>query len=129
MPYTIKWHQPGKVIQSHFAGDISVEEMRESSAKAIEMFAEGTPPIHLVTDMSHVKKFSTNFLEIRTALPYLEHPSMGWHAFYGALPLFTSFINMYAKIVNVRVRTFKTYEQAIRFVAEQDSAVLVKTEE
>ncbi len=125
MPFSIGWHQQGKVIASQFRGAVTLEEMRESSNTAIAMFAEGTPPIHFITDMSQIKSFSTNFMEIRRALVYLDHPAMGWHAFYAAPPLSTSFINVYTQVIKVRVKTFKTYEQAITFLAEQDPSVTV----
>lgn len=125
MAYTIGWYQEGKVIESAFFGDVSIDEMRESSAKAIEMFAEGNPPIHFVTDLSQIKSFSKSFLEIRAALTYLEHPAMGWHAFYAAPPMSGSFINLYSQVLKVRVKSVRTREQALKFIAENDAAVVI----
>lgn len=125
MPYTREWVEHGRIIRTAFTGALTIAELKQSSDEAMEMMEQGNAPVHIITDLTHLKQFPTNLLQVKDALPHLAHPSMGWQTFYGAPSLATSLIGIFGHIARARTRAFPTYEQAVRFLKEQDSTLTV----
>lgn len=125
MPYTMDWLQEGKVIISRAYGTLTLHELRASMPKHIAMLNSGMAPVHILTDISSLKLSPANPIEVRDSVTYLSHPAMGWHAFYGSVSLASSLINVYSQVMRVHVKVFNNYEQAIKFLAEQDPLVLI----
>lgn len=123
MAYSMEWLQEGKVIISRAQGTLTLDELRQSMPQHIAMFEAGTPPVHILTDITNVRLSAANPIQVRETLTYIDHPLMGWQAFYGSVSLASSLINAYSQVIKVRVKIFRSYEQAIKFLAEQDPAV------
>lgn len=123
MPHTIEWLQEGKVIMSRFYGVLTMQEMFEATPEYIALFEEGNPPVHIITDMSGLTQYPTNLLQTREALSYMGHEGMGWQAYYGAPALASSLINVFTTVMQTRLSTFRSFDLAIAFLHEKDSAV------
>lgn len=125
MPYTLDWLQEGKVIISRAYGTLTLAELRASMPKHVAMLDSGSAPVHIITDITNLKLSPANPIEVRDTVSYLNHASMGWHAFYGSVSLASSLINVYSQVMRVRVKVFNTYEQAVKFLEEHDATVLI----
>lgn len=123
MSHTIQWYQQGRIIKSAFQGVLTIDEMKQVSDEAIVLLGQGQAPVHIITDLHEMKQFPTNIMQAKDTLAYFSHPSMGWHVFYGAPTLATSLISVFGKVTNAHARAFRTEEQALKFLMEQDATL------
>jgi len=125
MPHTREWIEVGRVAKTVFSGILTIAELKQASDEALMFLAEGQAPVHFITDLTELKQFPTNLLEVKDTLAYTSHPSMGWQAFYGAPALASSLIGIFGQLARAKMRTFRSYEQAVRFIIEQDPTVTI----
>lgn len=123
MPHTIDWLQEGKVLISRFEGVLTIQEMFDSTSEYIALFEGGNPPIHIITDLSNLKKFPTSLMQVRDAYAYLKHEKAGWLVYYGAPALASSLINVFNTIEQLPLGNFRSYEQALAFLHDKDKTV------
>lgn len=125
MPHTREWIEVGRVAKTVFHGVLTIDELKVASDEALVFLAEGQAPVHFITDLTNLKQFPTNLLQVKDTLAYTSHPAMGWQAFYGAPSLATSLIGIFGHLTQAKMRAFHTYEQAVRFIAAQDPTVTI----
>lgn len=125
MPYTREWIEYGRIIKTAFNGALTLPELKQSSEEASAMMEEGQAPVHIITDLTHLKQFPTNLLQVKDALPHLSHPAIGWQVFYGAPSLAMSLIGIFGHVSRTRTRAFVTYEQAVQFLKSQDATLKI----
>lgn len=123
MPQTVEWLQEGKIILSKISGVLTIDEIRETSPLYVQMLDAGSAPVHIITGMQGLVLYPTNLLQLKDAMPSLNHPSMGWQVFYGAPPLARSLINVFSTITRSDFSNFRSLEQAVAFLHEKDAAV------
>lgn len=126
MPHTHEWVEPRRVAKTMFTGILTVDELKQVSDEAIADMEEGQAPVHFITDLTALTQFPTNLLQVKDALVYISHPSMGWQVFFGAPALATSLIGIFGHIAHARMRAFRTYEQAIRFLKSEDATLTLE---
>ncbi len=125
MPHTNEWLEVGRIAKTVFHGVMTIDELKVDSEEALVFLAEGQAPVHFIIDLTNLKQFPTNLLQIKDTLVYTSHPSVGWQAFYGAPALASSLIGIFGQLARAKMRTFRSYEQSVRFIIEQDPTVTI----
>lgn len=68
MPYELSWFDDKKrVILIRVTGEFTLEESQKSSDEIRSYIVQGTPPVHLIGDLTGLQRLPRNISEIRRA--------------------------------------------------------------
>jgi hypothetical protein len=125
MGYEISWYIPGRVVQAIFTGTISSEEAAAASAMTAQFIQDGDPPqVHLVADTTRLERFPTNLnLLNRSASKHLWQPKLGWTIVISTNSTTRLISGIITQVARVRFRMFPTFDEGIRFLADQDATL------
>lgn len=120
MPFEISWQHENRVILGRYYGVMSLDDLVNWDTSVAQYLNTGTPPIHLILDVSEVTKFPTNVLQLRNHLNNLSHPSKGWTLLVGSSSLINSLTTIVTQLAHSKFRPFKTTSAALDFLAKED---------
>src|SRR5687768_7029505 len=125
MGYEISWYVPGRVVQAIFIDTITPEEAEAASDLTAQLIQEGTPPmVHLIADTTRLERFPTNLnLLNRSASKHLWQPKLGWTIVISTNSTTRWISGIITQVARVRFRMFPTFEDGIRFLADQDDTL------
>jgi hypothetical protein len=125
MGYEISWYVPGRIVQAIFIDTITPEEAEAASDLTAQLIQEGTPPmVHLIADTTRLERFPTNLnLLNRSASKHLWQPKLGWTIVISTNSTTRWISGIITQVARVRFRMFPTFEDGIRFLADQDSTL------
>lgn len=125
MGYEISWYVPGRIVQAIFIDTITPEEAEAASDLTAQLIQEGTPPmVHLIADTTRLERFPTNLnLLNRSASKHLWQPKLGWTIVISTNSTTRWISGIITQVARVRFRMFPTFEDGVRFLADQDSTV------
>ena len=66
--YSISWLEPQRVILVEVEGDIDSQMLANLVDELNDYFAQGKPPLHVITDTTHIGRLPRNLAEIRRAV-------------------------------------------------------------
>ncbi|GAB4519864.1 MAG: hypothetical protein OHK0046_29370 [Anaerolineae bacterium] len=79
MPHDVSWYAQHTVIQVNAYKQITIDELEEICSKVTFLVENGTAPVHLLADFTHVFSVPTQTYRIKRAFEaFLLHPNMGW---------------------------------------------------
>jgi len=123
---TICWLIENRLLYIKRPAIIDMEMLEADSQRIITMLDAGEAPVHIINDALDVNMTPKNARMMRNALPYLDHPNLGW------LVTVTSnaFISFLASIIpqmrrnnNNNVKVVHSVDEAITFLDECESEV------
>ena len=123
MPYQIGWVVPQRVYMIVSIGEVSTEELKEASDKAIELVRNGNPPVHCIGDTRQLTRIPFHMLQPKNALNTLkimQEPNLGWFLMVTdkrAIALASAFIS---DISNVKFKAFFSPDKVLEALAEKD---------
>ncbi|MCU0513435.1 MAG: hypothetical protein MUE40_12805 [Anaerolineae bacterium] len=124
MPFHIAWYIPQRLIYVRLAGHITPADMTAGSARLVDCLDEGTPLVHLVVDDRDLESTPTSLAQVRNALQFLRHRSLGWVIATGsASPMFRFVTDMLARALRLRARRYATVAEALAFLQAQDATL------
>ncbi len=125
MPYQLTWKYPSRVIHQRIFGQLSLDEFRDVATKLDEMVDEGTPLVHVISDLVEIEKFPTNLNAIRKQLPEMGNDKIGWVLLVTRHQVINHIAYVICQIVirNVRFRVFDTVDAAFAFLLDIDATI------
>ena len=120
MPYNVKWYDAKKrVILISVIGEFTLQESSDSSVEIRNYINEGTPPIHLIGDLTKLKQAPKSIAELRKAQGNLN--SLASTIIVGANnPMIRFMANVFAKLGGYEVRTVDSVDQAAEVISRLD---------
>lgn len=121
----IYWLIENHIIYTKRPPVLTLECLREDSENIIKLLDVGEAPIHIINDTLAVNMTPKKALMIRKALPYLDHPHLGWFVTVTS----SQFISFLASIVpqmrkgsnRSNVEVVNSLDEAIQFLREHES--------
>ena len=122
MPYRIEWQQQNRVGKLTVWADFPLEEMRAFTQLFATQFLDtGSPPVHLIADLSQMQKHPTQIAALRDATAkFLEHPNMGWLLIAGSTPLVGYLATVVTHLTHTRYRSALNVEDALTSLKRAD---------
>jgi len=123
MGYELSWLKENRVAQIIMQGNVTLQEANQLNDDVIRLLDAAAPPIHFVTDITHMGKFPTNALQIKKSLAYLGHRNAGWFLIVGGNALVNTIATVLTQFLRKDYRMFRTHRQAFEFLAKQDATL------
>ena len=125
MPHRQSWLIKNQIVYVIFTGDMSSADVGDAFHDSARHVIESTDaPIHFFHNWEEVTKFPTSLSEVFKASRNTKAPikKVGWVVAFGKnTKLFKFMGNIFFQLFSVRFRLFKTEEEAIDFLCQQDT--------
>jgi hypothetical protein len=124
MPYNSRWLVEDRVIYVVYYGVVSNEDLETSSRSSSRMIADGSAPVHLVTDATDMEKMTLGLQDLITIFKGLpSDPNLGWSIFISPSKLNRFFASVTTQLTGARTREFATLEEGIDFLTWVDDSL------
>jgi len=112
MPFETKWYVEGRVATAYNWGELTLEQLRATSAELLTLVRSGTAPVHLVVDTRDVTKMPSSFLPMLKEIePFRHEPKTGWSIMLTNNSLLHFFGLLGSNLVKSPYRAVRTYEE------------------
>lgn len=126
MPYQATWYAHKRVMLLRLLGNVKLDDAAEAHRCIVQFLNEGTPLVHILTDLSEVEQFPTNLAALQHVMPAIDNPDLGWMLIYGAgnpmLRFVTSTITQ-LMMPGSRHRMLNTLDESLTFLQGQDTTL------
>lgn len=126
MPVEVRWFVKNRVVLALGYGKVNRQENDDSDRQVLELLSQGTPPVHVLMDVSHVEDFPQYTMNERMSVfqNMANHPNLGWAALCGTTNPIVRFMSaVVTRLTGVRFRLFETFDEGLQFLQEQDDSV------
>ncbi len=123
MPFEVKWHTDKRIILQRFYGRVTLEDVREAVNANDGFIEQGIAPIHLIVDAADIDNIPVHLRETSKISSNLNDPSVGWVILITNNPLSEFFVKLTSQLVKYRLGRAKSLEEALEFLARQDSTL------
>lgn len=126
MPIEITWLVEGRVLYDRITGSPALDEFRAGGRRLAElMLRDDELLVHILLDISAMKRMPTQIGGMSEASrPFMVHPNAGWIIAFGSSDRMVNLIGtIVSQIFRSRFRFFRSLEEALRFLQEQDSTL------
>ena len=126
MPIEVSWFVPGRVVLARGYGIVTRDENTESDRLVMQYIDRGTPPVHVIIDVTPVDDFPmyTAQEEIQKSREFLKHQQLGWGILCGTSnPVVRFLVSIVTRISRVNFRMFENYDEALQFLKEHDQSI------
>jgi len=126
MPLQIEWLVEDKVVFAQLSGHFSIDEAKTMVLTGDNMTKESEAAlIHTLIDVRKLETYPKNIVQTRNLIQStVTKKHFGWIVTYGHIdPLLRFFSSMVFNIFKVRVRSFETREDAIKFLKSVDKTL------
>ena len=121
MPSEVKWYVENRVSITRDWGDLTLEDMRESNAVALENIRQGTPPVHLLLDTRAVGKLPGSFVPMLKEIESFRHEkNMGWTIMVTHSSLLHFFGVLSANLIKMPFSAVSSFEEANTLLKKVD---------
>ncbi len=125
MPVVNTWYIPEQIGYIRFYGEVTEDELRKFMDDGERMIdSSNRANVHFIinlTELSHPVSLAS---AIKIARERKKHPRSGWSITVGQQSSFTKFISdVTGQILNTRMRTFDTTQEALEFLREMDETI------
>jgi hypothetical protein len=120
MPFQVTWYHSDRVIYVRLEGLVTLEEISGATEKVIEHVYQGTPPVHVLSDLRDMHKFPTNLVDISRSVKPMDNTILGYTLIVGLNPVVRFLTSAISQFFKARYRTFNTPDEALAFLAEVD---------
>ena len=126
MPAEVSWQRESRVIYIRAWGDLTLDEMRESSATQEQYVRQGDPPVHSIIDITDLNDPGVrNLVQFRSAIMDPNTPGVGWIVIVGSNRIIHFMGSVAAQLSGVNLRLVSTVEEAVQTLARVDSTLTV----
>ena len=102
MPSEARWYEEPRVAFIEVTGQLTLEDLRASSAQLEDMIRTGEAPVHSIIDITKMEKIQVrNLLQFRNAIIDPNTPGVGWTVIAGTDRLVHFFGNVAAQLARV----------------------------
>jgi hypothetical protein len=126
MPVEVRWYVENRVVLAAGHGVVTRAENDESDRQVLAMLGTGSPPVHVLMDVSLVEDFPQYTMNERMSVfqNMAQHPNLGWAALCGTVNPVVRFMSaVVTRLTGVRFRLFETFDEGLNFLKEQDKSV------
>lgn len=123
MPHIVNWLIENCLVLIKVSGDVSVEDAEVINAEVVALLRAGEPPVHVLSDLTELRKFPFDLIGMRRALSYLQEPNLGWVMAYGPSSIASSFARLLTSLVRVRLRFVRDQADALNVLAGMDARI------
>lgn len=123
MPFNTFWIYEPRVTCGHFYGQISIEEIYEANAVAIERIRMGTPPVHVIVNTLEIEKIPTSLRAVQELIAYTREPNLGWIIYVSNNRLISFFNSVVSQLSTAKFLTVDTVEEALSTLQKLDSSL------
>lgn len=121
--HRIEWLVEGRVLLVTWSGVLRQDEIQDVDEKVLHLLrAHPDNQVHVMTDFTSLT-VPPSLLTFRNSKSPAE-PNYGWALSYGYItPLVRTILAFLGTLFRIRYRTFKTREEAIRFLETVDKTL------
>jgi hypothetical protein len=124
MPAQNEWIVPGRVLASHFYGDLQLDEVKASNDEAQGWIArEGIAPVHTIVDMSGIQRYPTSLKDVRSIVRVDKPEMAGWTIIVSGNTIIRFISSTVTQLLRQKVRVFDGLDDAYTFLWEADSSL------
>lgn len=126
MGFRVEWFYRDRVIFEQLYGDVTVDDITAIYEALHSLMEAGQPPIHIINDIRSLRKYPSNLRSIRQAVHGPASKKLGWLiAIHNNNPLIKFIMATVVQLVitNVRMCSFNTPEEALRFLISRDPSL------
>jgi len=123
MPFEMSWYLPKRVVLLRYYGHATVEDIDRVGDVSVQYVLEGTPPVHIIADMTEVETFPTNLRQSARAIRTIKDPAMGWTVIISTNPLMRVIIVTLSRLAGFRFHIATSREQARAFLVGVDATL------
>ena len=129
MPIHVDWYIPKRVIFIQLDGDITINNIHITNQQLQDKLNVCEPLVHMLIDQSRIGRFPINLKEIRALLTVMRYEHFGHLIMYGKVSSLGEFVSgMVARMGGLKLHTFKTEENALEFLMQQDESLQAFTQ-
>jgi hypothetical protein len=127
MPAQNEWIVPGRVLASHFSGDLQLDEVKASNSEAqVWIASAGIAPVHTIVDLSGVQRYPTSLKDVRSIVR-VDNPDMaGWTIIVSGNTIIRFISSTVTQLLRQKVRVFDSLVDAYTFLWETDPSLPVE---
>lgn len=119
-----EWIVPGRVLASHFGGDLNLEEVKVSNNEAQEWIArEGVAPVHTIVDLSGVQRYPTSLKDVRSIVRVDKPEMAGWTIIVSGNTIIRFISSTVTQLLRQKVRVFDRLDEAYAFLWDTDPSL------
>lgn len=119
MPVINEWYVEGKIILTRLVGDVTLEELEQSSAVGTEMIASGDIFVFGVVDMTDLKKFPRSLTDLRHLASLPRSDKLRWIIVCGIPnPIVNFLATSFAHFINTSYKFVKTRDEALKMAMD-----------
>jgi hypothetical protein len=102
-------------------GTLTLEEAHEISDMNSRRLAEGTPPVHIVVDVTQLERFPTSVRLNTNVTQYLRSPNLGWVVAVGDMgPLLNFAFSIIGQVARFNYARRDSLQAALQYLQQQD---------
>jgi len=122
MPATTEWYIEDRVLLSTVDVELIVDELIETNRIITQYIVQHSNTIHLIIDVSQLKKFPTNIMPVRESTKaYLTSDSMGYLIIVGINnPILRLLTDVVAQLSKTNWKQVRTMKDAIKTLNDVD---------
>lgn len=122
MPYELGWQVKQRIIYRRYYGDITLEEIQQSSDEAREMVEQGTPLVHSVIDASEITGYP-GLRDLQRSAHFETSEAEGWQMIIGVTGVARLVVSVLTQITGKRFRIVDSVDEAMNFLMMQDETL------
>jgi len=122
MPYELGWQIHNRVIYRRYYGDVTLEEIQQSSDEARAMVMQGIPLVHSIIDASEIDRFPS-LREVQRSTHFTTVEEEGWQMIMGVSGVARLLVSVLTQITGKRFRIVNTVDDAMAFLYMQDETL------
>lgn len=123
MPYNIEWLVKERVVRVHVHGNLSLEEAHNAYEELEALTRPYERELHLILEHTGLKKFPLNLNVYNFIITGRPLNRGGWMLIVGTDRQARFIARLLSHASGLNSATFDTLEQALSFLAEQDSTL------
>lgn len=124
MSHEVKWEVPDKVIYAQLAGDVSIDDVRETNQQIRDYIEEATSTVHCMLDVSDIGKWPMDIQLFKNDVPFND-AKVGYLVFVGANATVNFVGGIVSKLMGKQMQRAKTIDEAMTFLQETDDTITV----
>lgn len=121
MSYKIYWLVENCVLHICYSDNIEDQDLPEINERLKEYLNKGESPVHVISDLSELKRLQPSLKTSQQLLPILRDKRWGWIIIVGANPMVQFFSTFVTQFFQKKMYTFKTVDEAKYALGIEDS--------
>ena len=121
MSYEVRWLQAPRIVLIRVWDELLLAEIWHGSAEVVQLFEAGTPPVHVVVDVTCMTDYPLSVSSINQAGPFFRHANIGCLTIYGIQsPAVRLILLLLSQMSSFELGIVDSFDAAIAFLRERD---------